>query len=302
MNPYLSFETLSKYYTYDDSLPLEAELKQRTKTDAATSYELTFRGVDGLPVFGDLFVPAGEGPWPLMIAPPYMAGTDLAARGVLTAWISYRFPGRMTRAYDPDDTLKAIYAETPALVVWARSHTILDFRRLLDLILARYPVDRQRVCYQGASKGAMMGAILGAVDQRIGQFVLRAGGVDFVRFLRGSEDKRMKAVLDQPWYSDEFITALMAPYDGQHFVGRLAPRPVLFQFGRKDTVVGAAAFERMVELAGEPKRVDWYDAGHGLVDAKTQPMIDGRAWVAEQWQRGDLVNDDQSNWPAEWSY
>lgn len=302
MNPYLNFEKLKHYYDYDPLLELAAEWDRRAETGGAVFYEVAYKGVDGLGVWGTVVVPESPGPWPLMIAPPYMAGSDLAGRGVLVAWIDYRAAGRMAREYDADACLAESYADTPALLVWARQHTILDFRRLLDLLFDRYEIDAARVCYQGASKGAMMGAVLGAVDERVRQFVLRAGGADFAAFARGSDDRRLVELRNRPWYSDEFIRALVAPYDPQHFVGRLAPRPALFQCGRKDTVVGLPALQRMVELAGEPKRVDWYEAGHGLVDAKAQPMIDARAWVAHQWDRQDLVVDDASIWPASWSY
>ena len=296
MNQFTSFENLVRHYQYDTSLPMEAELAEQGKIDGGTSYKLKYKSVDGMTVSGNILVPQSSGPWPLMIAPPYMGGSDLPRQGILTAWIEYRNE-RLNQI-----GLKESYSETPTLILWSRIHTILDFRRLLDLTFTKFPVDPEKVCYQGASKGAMMGAILGAVDKRIRQFVLRAGGANWASWVRASEDERFIKLRGKPWYSDEFINILMAPYDAQHFVGKLSPRPVLFQFGRRDNVIGMPAFENMVSYAGEPKTIIWYDAGHGMVDAKHQPMVDAREWLAEQWERPEILANDPHIWPSNWRY
>ena len=46
-------------------------------------------------------------------------------------------------------------------------------------------------------------------------------------------------------------------------VGRISPRPVLFVNARRDQRVSPARAEALHAAAGEPKRVLWFDAGHG---------------------------------------
>jgi len=298
MKRHLSFETLAYHYQYDQDLPLAASLHETRKTDGGILYELTFRSTDGLTVHGHAAVPNLPGPWPLMIAPPRMAGRDLTRCGVLTAHISYRLIGPAAAL----DGLKWDYATAPALTRWAKMQSVLDFRRLLDFLFGKYPVDQERVCYQGCSKGAMMGSALGAVDDRVKQFVLRACPADMVLLVRDSGDERFVRTRAQAWYSDDFFRALMAPTDPRYFVGRLSPRPVLFQFGRRDRAVPPSCFKQVVAQARAPKTEMWYDAGHGLREAGAQPMVDARAWVAGQWQRPDLVTEANDNWPKDWDF
>ena len=289
MPPYLSFETLSGHYSYDTDLPLHPKLSQ--------AHEFTLRGTDGLPVYGDVFVPDVSGPWPLMIGPNMLIGNDLPKHGVLTAWLDYRLTGR-----DKKEGLQTSYAQSPGMLLWARIQTILDFRRLLDWLLDEYDIDTERICFCGASKGAMMGVILGAVEARFKQFILRAGGADMALYAEKSQDPRLAELRSQPWYSPEFWGTLMAPYDCQYFVHRLSPRPVLFQFGQKDNVIPTDCFHKMTELSGEPKTVMWYDAGHGLRAAGITPMIDARKWLAEIWNMPQIISDDPANWPETPAY
>ena len=224
MSEWLSFETLKKHYAYDSSAPLDAEFREAGTVEGGRAYEVTFRSADGLVAYADVIVPDRDGPYPLLIAPDYMAGLDPARHGVLSAWMEYRLAGR-----DQREGLVASYAETPGTLLWARVQTVLAFRRLLDLLFGRYDINKERVCYMGASKGGMMGTILGAVDGRVRQFVIRAAGADLALMARDSEDHRMKTLVNTPWYTDEFLNTMMAPWDCQHFVHRLAPRPVLFE-------------------------------------------------------------------------
>jgi len=296
-SPYLSFETLKKYYDYDPSLPLEAKLSHEQKVEGGAAYQLTFRGHDGISVYGDIVVPDGDGPFPVLIAPSYMTrGTDLrpgwfgpthrlAPHGVLTAWLDYRIDRRAVQGNLVDDDRLG----QPGLVVWARINTVADFRRLLDYLLGTYNVDQSRVCYGGASKGGMMGTILGAVDPRVKQFVIRAAGADVVMWMEDSQDRRMVAVREAPWFTKRFFGTLWAPYDCQYFVHKLAPRPVLFQFGKRDTVLSPTTFHKMLSLAGEPKDVIWYDAGHGLRGKTEQASSDVQNWLAKQWKMSQIA-------------
>ncbi len=293
-DPYLNFETLKRYYEYPPGLPLDAKISKPQKVPGGTSYELTFRGADGLPVHGDVVVPDGNGPFPLLIAPAFMtesvwtsgslrASKDLAQYGILTAYVDYRLQGRAARK-----GLEDSYTQTPGLLLWARMNTVVDMRRLLDFLFEKYNIDKDRVCYASASKGGWMGTILGAVDPRVKQFIIRAAGADLVLYMQNTQHRHAQAVRQQPWFTPEFYRSFMGPFDCQYFVHKLAPRPVLFLFGKRDTDLTPATFHKMLSLAGEPKEVIWYDAGHGLADSRKQASEDVRRWLAKQWKMPQL--------------
>src|SRR3954466_13127741 len=57
----------------------------------------------------------------------------------------------------------------------ASRQQVIDFRRGVDLLLARSDVDLPRVAFVGHSYNAHTGGILSGVEKRIGSFVLMAG-------------------------------------------------------------------------------------------------------------------------------
>ena len=60
-NTYLTFDTLKSQYVYDATLPLDAALSDSRAVDGGTAYQLTFRGADGILVYGDVTIPDGDG-------------------------------------------------------------------------------------------------------------------------------------------------------------------------------------------------------------------------------------------------
>ncbi|MBN1553487.1 MAG: hypothetical protein JXA11_01985 [Phycisphaerae bacterium] len=284
--PYLSFKTLRKYYEYDPSLPLQAKLSNKKKIDGGTTYDLTFKGADGYPVYGAITVPDGKGPFPLLIAPGYitkLSSSQLAKLGILTAWIDYRLMDRgQLKDMDPG------YEDRPGTMLWARVNTVIDFRRLLDYCFENYSIDKDRVCYGSASKGSWFGCILGAVDPRVKQFMLVEGGADMVLYMQTDPDPRIKKVRDAPWFSPRFFGTMMAPFDTQYFVKQLTGRPVLFQLG---VHLPKPTYDKILSLAGEPKTVQWYKPGERCNTDKFQ--LAARRWLAKQWDMPALAPKDE---------
>jgi hypothetical protein len=68
------------------------------------------------------------------------------------------------------------------------------------------------------------------------------------------------------------------PLDAVHYVGHAAPAALFFQCAREDEVITEATSLRYYEAGSQPKRIEWYDAGHGLND---QARLDRAQWLAE---------------------
>jgi hypothetical protein len=73
--------------------------------------------------------------------------------------------------------------------------------------------------------------------------------------------------------------ALLAPLDPIHYVGHAAPAALFFQNGLRDTGIPEASARRFQTAGSEPKRIQWYDAGHGL---NPQAFRDRAEWLHEQ--------------------
>lgn len=56
-------------------------------------------------------------------------------------------------------------------------------------------------------------------------------------------------------------TASVAPVQ---YIGYAAPASLFFQFAHHDGYVSEEQANALFEAAGEPKRIEWYDAGHDL--------------------------------------
>lgn len=158
---------------------------------------------------------------------------------------------------------------------------VVDFRRGIDLLLARSDVDPNRIAYVGHSSGARWGAILSAIDKRIKAVVLMAGVPQDATILMESDDpdyiefrkSTPKEVLDTYFKT-------VSKLDAINYVPYAAPVPLLFQFARYEQYFNEAAMMKYAQAASEPKLVKWYDAGHGLNDI--QSLIDRADWLQKQ--------------------
>jgi len=156
--------------------------------------------------------------------------------------------------------------------------SVVDLRRGIDLLRARSDVDPNRIAYVGHSSGAHWGAILSAIDRRLKTVVLMAGVPSETTILLESDDPdyvnfRQSTPKEQ---LDNYFRTVSA-LDAINCVPYAAPTPLLFQFARFEQYFNEAAMKRYAQAASEPKRVLWYDTGHGLNDIR--PLVDRASWL-----------------------
>jgi len=160
--------------------------------------------------------------------------------------------------------------------------TLKETRWLLNAIERRPDLDADRLYVWGMSLGAMVACRAMAEDPRLQAGVLTLCGGDFPRMLR---DSPYWGSL-KPWEKAGAValTSLMRPADPIGCVGRIAPRPLLFQNSRNDDLVPASCARALFRAAAPPKEMRWYDMGHcsPVPEEVAKAVSSGLAWLVER--------------------
>lgn len=185
---------------------------------------------------------------------------EMAKRGagsmlIETMWSDLDFFIKRTQADDQSNSIQQVD----------------ELRQAMDILLGEFGADPKRFAYVGHDFGAMYGILMGSGDSRPTHYVLMAGTPRFhewyLYYPPMEDDAR-----------DRFIMQ-MKELDPIARVASLAPAPVYFQFGDNDPHVPLSRTEEFFAAAEEPKKMDIYEAGHGLNE---QARSDRMAWLTEQ--------------------
>lgn len=140
--------------------------------------------------------------------------------------------------------------------------TVIDLRRGVDYLQTRKEIDPDRIGYIGASMGGIIGAMFAGVDERVKAPVLLVAGGDWkILMERSTLSVWRDAARNNPQQMQEALR-VMDVVDPVNWVGRIAPRPVLFINGDADDVVPVESNKALHNAAGEPKKIVWYKGGH----------------------------------------
>jgi len=140
----------------------------------------------------------------------------------------------------------------------ARWRTAIDEAQLaLRFLSARREVDRTRLALIGYSLGSYLSLAVAERDRAPRVVVLAAGG-------------------DLPDFP--FAALIRAIADPMRGVRALNGRPLLMVHGRRDRTILPAQAERLYASAGEPKEIQWWDAGHYL---PREAVAKAAQWVAD---------------------
>lgn len=236
-------------------------------------HDVSYQSPLGGEVPAFLVVPPGAGRKPAVI---YMHGsggnrledlaqaTWMAARGAVTMTITSPF--ERPDAPPIPGGLAGIQKQRDLTI-----QAIVDLRRAVDVLQARPDVDRRRIGFVGWSSGARMGALLASAEHRIRAYVLQSGGspplADYLKAAPASLRPQLSELLG----AVDPLTAIRSAH----------PSLLLFQDGRKDTVVPHAALVGLAAAASKPKQLRWYRAGHAPTKQETR---DAMAWLAQKLQ------------------
>ena len=162
----------------------------------------------------------------------------------------------------------------------ASRQQVFDFRRAVDLLMARGDVENGRLAFVGHSYNAHTGGILAGVEKRIGSFVLMAGVFADEEYIF---DSNTPAIVEfRKRIGEEALRDFFREHafdDPVYFIGHSAPAAVFLQFGRDDAPLQEKLARGYFERFSEPKKIVFYKAGHPLNAAARKDRVQ---WLAER--------------------
>jgi cephalosporin-C deacetylase-like acetyl esterase len=226
-------------------MPLDVQVQSVSDEDGVKVHDITYAGADGDRVMAFLVVPSGEGPF---------AGVVFLHRGDGS---KYQFLDEaILLAKKGVISLLVQGSYNPESKNFIR--TVINLRRGTDLLISRSDVDNNRLAYVGHSWAGTFGGILAGVDRRFKTYVLMAGVPSWSR--QGEINK-------------------MIPLDAVRYVGQAAPATLFFQCAKQDEGISREKSLLYYETASEPKRIEWYDAGHRLNEEAQQDRLE---WLSKE--------------------
>jgi fermentation-respiration switch protein FrsA (DUF1100 family) len=121
-------------------------------------------------------------------------------------------------------------------------------------------IERGRTVVLAASLGSSFGTIHAALDERVDELVVVHGGGDLPLVVRNLYRDRGRPLLAAvlPWVAAAFVDT----FDPVHWIGAVAPRPVLLIASRRDKYFPVASIEALHAAAASPKQLVWTDTDH----------------------------------------
>jgi len=157
---------------------------------------------------------------------------------------------------------------------------VTELRQLIDVVKKQADLDSNNIYAWGISLGVIVASNTGAISPDIKKFIFTIGSADFSQFAAKTPIRKYF-----PSYARPFLPALAAeilsPLDPVNTIGKLSPRPILFQDSSNDDLVPRECTEKMYECAGLPKSRMWYKIGHMKPNKKEirRAIKDGISWL-----------------------
>ena len=271
------YERSVHLFDYESQSPVQITEVSSRKEDTYTVHDISYPS----PLTGDvpayLVVPDGPGPFAGILLMHGSSGSretlvplaeDLVHSGAVVLTISApsaRVSGKPWITFTPQDREDQI-------------QLMMDLRRGVDLLTQHEKVDPARIGYIGYSYGAAMGGLLAGIEPRIKAYGLMVGDGGLVNHFTDGDEPVGGFETIGPAARERWLEA-MESIEPIHFVGHASPSALFFQNARYDTSVSEEDALAYQAAGSEPKRVEWYDSGHGL---PTQAYVDMVNWLGEQ--------------------
>lgn len=281
------FDELVRHFDYDRNAPLNVREEKKEERDGATVIELSYDSPRGGRVPATLVVPAGKGPFAGILFGHWMMprSSFRNRKEFLEEALLLARAGAASLLTDTPLVRPGFIPEKEGLKAEiqnaeASRQQVMDFRRGVDLLLARGDIDPKRIAFVGHSYNAHTGGILAAVEKRIGSFVLMAGvfadeeyvfasnAIDVVQFRKKNGEQALHDFFRQYAFDDPV-----------HFIGHSAPAAVFLQFGQEDAGIPEKMARGYFERFAEPKKIEFYKAGHALNREAREERV---KWLVER--------------------
>jgi hypothetical protein len=281
------FEDLVRQFDYDRNALLNIREEHKEERDGATIIYLSYDSPRGGRVPATLVLPPGKGPFAgilfghwMMPRSPVRNRKEFLEEALLLARsgaVSLLTDAPMVR---PGFLPEKEELKTEIQNAEASRQQVIDFRRGVDLLMARGDVENGRLAFVGHSYNAHTGGILSAVEKRIGSFALMAGVFADEEYIFDST--RPEVTQFRQRMGEKPLRDFFREYafdDSIHFIGHSAPAFVFLQFGQNDEGISEAMARHYFELFEEPKKISFYKADHAL---NAEARKDRVQWLVER--------------------
>jgi len=281
------FEDLVRQFDYDRNAPLNIREDKKEERDGVSVIELSYDSPRGGRVPATLVQPSGKGSFAGILFGHWMMprSSFRNRKEFLDEAVLLARSGAVSLLTDAPMVRPGFVAEKEGLKAEVQNaeasrQQVMDFRRGLDLLLARGVVDPARIAFVGHSYNGHTGGILAGVEKRIGSFVLMAGeladeeyifdstALDVTQFRQKNGDKALRDFFQQYAFDDPI-----------HFIGHSAPASVFLQFGEDDQGIPEKMARGYFARFAEPKKIAFYKAGHALNREAREERIE---WLVER--------------------
>ena len=274
-------------FDYDRNALLNIQEESKTERDGAIVIELSYDSPRGGRVPATLVSSPGKGPFAgILFGHWMMPRSEFRNRKeFLEEALLLARSGAVSLLTDAPMVRPGFVPEKEGLKgeiqnAEASRQQVVDFRRAVDLLIARGNVDPARLAFVGHSYNAHTGGILCGVEKRIGSFVLMAGVFADEEYIF---DSKTPAIIEFRQRSgEEQLRNFFRQYafdDPVYFIGHSAPAAVFLQFGRDDTPIPEARARGYFDRFAEPKKIGFYKAGHALNGEARKDRVQ---WLAER--------------------
>lgn len=257
-------------YAYDKTLALNVAEEILREGDKYVIYKVYFDSVNGERVPALLILPKVGDRIPCIVFLHGYGGRKEDALSFVDLAVSEEYALIAIDAEyhgERKEEGKALYSTNVEDSIRGIVQTVIDLRRAIDYIETRPEIDSSRIGYVGGSMGGILGAIFIGVEPRIKAAALLVAGGNMSLMIRESQHPAIPPIreyLKLNNISYEELQELLNPIDPINFIHLFAPKPIQFHCGKYDNIVPAETQRLLVEKAGEPKEVYWYDSGHDL--------------------------------------
>jgi cephalosporin-C deacetylase-like acetyl esterase len=287
-------------FGYDKTLPLSAQETPAEETADYRVIKVTYRSARDQRVPALLILPKAprEERLPCVILMHGLGGDKRMFQmlwGVLTkaGYALFAIDAQYHGERKPSDDIP-FFGMYPYRARDALIQTVIDLRRGVDYLQTRKEIDPNRIGYIGASMGGIIGSMFAGVDERVKAPVFLVAGGDWKILMEKSTLSVWREAERKNPQQMQDALRVMDVVDPVHWVGRIAPRPVLFINGDADDVVPVESNKALHNAAGEPKKdrlvqgwacaaadrlVDRYQRGDQLAEHAPAGQADG-AWLA----------------------
>ncbi len=262
-----------EFYSYDNTLPLNAVLKPLQTTTYSARYHLAYDSANDQRVTAILSLPRQfQGKHPAVLLMHGSGGHKdvdyiqaaaglLNSRGYTTISIDSQYKGERVRPGKTGELQPDSYTTRDAWI-----QTVIDLRRAIDFLQTRSDVDPTKIGYLGVSMGGMLGAVLGGVESRISCFFLAVPGGGLVNVAKHIDQyPNLKARFAVAITPEVFhrIEAIADVIDPIYFVGGILPRPLMITVGIHDELIPAEMSTALVEAShASQDQVKRVNSGH----------------------------------------